>query len=246
MRSTNPAINRLSRLERTEERTASYFGIAVKSVFFVLLTLVSAVGSFALAMSLQSEGFFLFLLVGAPILALVCSLIASFVPATTPVTGSLYAIFMGAAVGLISGILDAAYSGIVFAALISTVVTFGLMTTLYATKIIRVGSFFKRFMISALLGIILAQLIIFIVSLFSPAISELFYGNNIFSILISAGMVIFAALFILIDLDRMTELVEAGVDKKHEWMASFGLLLTLIWLYMRFLQLFAKIAGRKK
>ncbi len=246
MRSTNPALNRLSHYERTQEETASYKGVAFKSIFFVALTIISAVLSFVLAIRWQSAGFYIFLVAGAPVLAFICSMVASFAPSTARISGSLYAVFMGAAVGFVSGILDAAYGGIVFAALVSTIAVFGVMTGLYAAGVIRAGGFFKRFMISALFGIILAQGVILIVSLFSPVLWELFYGNNIFSILVSAVMVVFAALFILLDLDRVTGMVEAGFDKKYEWSAAFGLLVTLIWLYMRFLQLFARIAGRKR
>ena len=243
-RSNNPALNRVSKLERTEENAATYKGITFKSLFFVALTIASAVLSFWLILQTESLGLLLFVVIGAPILALICSLIASFAPRTAHITGSLYAIFMGASVGLISGIFDAAYSGIIFAALISTVSVFGIMTALYASGVVRVGPFFRRFMISALLGIILANLVILLLGLVIPGLWDLFYGNGILSIGISAIMVVFASLFILLDLDRMTQIVEAGVDKKYEWSAAFGLLVTLIWLYMEFLRLFAKIAGR--
>lgn len=243
-RSNNPALRRVSTFERTDGEAATYKGIAFKALFFVALTIVSAVLSFWLILQTESFELLIFIVIGAPILALICSLVASFAPRTTHITGSLYAVFMGAAIGLISGILGAAYSGIVFAALISTACVFGIMTALYATGVIRVGSFFRRFMISALIGIVAAQLIILIVGLFSPAIWNLFYGNNIFSILVSAVMVVFASLFILMDLDRMTGIVEGGMDKRFEWSGAFGLLVTLIWLYMEFLRLFAKIAGR--
>ncbi|MCL2798276.1 MAG: Bax inhibitor-1/YccA family protein [Firmicutes bacterium] len=59
-------------------------------------------------------------------------------------------------------------------------------------------------------------------------------------------MVIIASLMILFDLNRMTEIVKGGLDKKYEWVASFGLLITLIWLYMEFLRLFVKIASRRR
>lgn len=245
-RSRNPALSRLSNFETAGEQGATYKGIAFKSLYFVALTIVSAVLSFVLIIRTESLGLLLFVVIGAPILALICSMIASFAPRTAHISGSLYAIFMGASVGLISGLFEAAYSGIIFTALFSTIAVFGVMTVLYATGVIRVGGFFKRFMISALIGIVFSQLIIFIISLFSPAISYLFYGNNLFSVLISCIMVVFASLFILMDLDRMTEIVRSGMDKKYEWMAAFGLLVTLIWLYMEFLRLFGKIASRKK
>ena len=245
-RSNNPALRRVSGFERTEGEAASYKGIALKALYYVALTIVSAIGCFALVMLTQSAGLFLFFAIGAPIIALICSLVATFKPLTAHISGSLYALFMGASVGLISGVIGGIASGIVFAALISTVSVFGIMTALYASGAVRVGPFFRRFMISALLGIILSQLVLFIVALIIPDVWEMFYGTSLLSIGISALMVLFASLMILLDLDRMTQIVTAGMDKRYEWIAAFGLLVTLIWLYMEFLRLFAKIAGRRR
>jgi uncharacterized YccA/Bax inhibitor family protein len=245
----NPAITKLSRYQSFSGERADYTGIALKALYFVVLTFVSAAAAFVLSYDLfQTAGsaVIMALLIGAPLLAFIFAMVASFKPLTTPVTGTLYAILQGLAMGFISLIIESAYSGVVFAALISTVSVLMIMLVLYSTGIIRVGAFFKKFMISALLGALAAQLIIFVISLFSPAISDLFYGTGNFSILISIIMVILASLMILFDLQRITETVESGLDKRYEWAAAFGLLVTIIWLYMEFLRLFAKIAARRK
>ena len=64
--------------------------------------------------------------------------------------------------------------------------------------------------------------------------------------LISVVMVVFAAFFILVDLSEITMLVDGKMDKKLEWNAAYGLSLTLIWLYLQFLRLFAIIFSRKR
>ena len=166
-------------------------------------------------------------------------------PATCPVSGSLYAIFEGFAVGALSALFDAVYSGIVLAALLSTFVTFGIMMVLYATGAIRVGSRFRSFMISALTAICVTQLLIFLVSIFFDEVYYIFYGNGIVGLLVSAAMVIFAAAFILIDLSDVTMLVDGRMEKKYEWRAAFGLSVTLIWLYMEFLRFFAIVFSRR-
>ncbi len=246
----NPAITRLSGYQSFSGQRAGYSGIALKALYFVVLTFVSAAAAFVLSYDLfqtESAGFVVMaLLIGAPLLAFIFAMIASFRPLTAPVTGTFYAILQGLAMGFISLIIESAYSGVVFAALISTVSVLMIMLVLYSTGIIRVGAFFRKFMISALLGALAAQLIIFVISLFSPAISDLFYGTGNFSILVSIIMVILASLMILFDLQRITETVEGGLDKRYEWAAAFGLLVTIIWLYMEFLRLFAKIAARRK
>ena len=241
----NPALNKLEKYSRTGDTVATYSGIALKSIYFALLVLVSAAFSFVFAVDIISSGSFMLVLIGAPILAFIFAMIASFAPMTTPYTGTFYAVFEGIAVGFISAIFESAYSGVVFAALVSTFAVFLLMLALYWTGVIRVGTFFKKFMFSALLGILFSQLIIFIIGLFSPAIFNLFYGNGTLSIVISIVMVVVASLMILIDLNRMTEIVKGGLDKRYEWVAAFGLLVTLVWLYIEFLKLFSKIASRR-
>lgn len=138
---------------------------------------------------------------------LIFGLVAAFVPSSCAVTGALYVFFEGFLVGSVSTLFDAIYSGIVFAALFSTFITFAVMLVLFATGIIRVGSRFRNFMISALLAICLTQLLMFVVSMFSTTAYNLFYGNGVIAMLISVVMVVFAAFFILVDL---SEIIHAG------------------------------------
>lgn len=240
----NPALKKLASYPRSGENVATYNGIALKSIYFVLLVLISAAFSFVFAVDIVASGSYMVVLIGALILAFIFAMIASFAPSTTPFTGTFYAVFEGIAVGFISLIIESAYSGVVFAALVSTFAVFLLMLVLYSTGVIRVGTFFKKFMFSALLGILFSQLIIFVIGMFSPAVYDLFYGTGTLSVIISIVMVIIASLMILIDLNRMTEIVKGGLDKRYEWVAAFGLLITLVWLYIEFLRLFSKISRR--
>ena len=249
---SNPALGRVQRLGATTETVdvASYGGIAGKSIYFVLLTFIAALTSFFGTVPLietGNSGVVVGLLIGSAIVSIVSAFVAMLAPGTTKIAGSVYAIFEGFLVGF-SSLMFAAlgFQGEVFAALFATISVFAVMMVLYATGIIRVGSGFKKFMVSALIGLVLVNLIMWISSLFSPALYVIFYGNGFFSIIISVIMVIFASLMILFDLNRMTEIVTAGLGKKYEWIAAFGLLLTLVWLYLEFLRLFAKIASRKK
>lgn len=245
--SNNPALNRLNSYANTGAVSATYGGVALKSIYFVLIVLISAAFSavFAFDFILTSEGAFYGVLIGAPLLAFIFGMAASIAPRTAPVTGSLYALFEGIFLGFISAVVDYAYSGVVLGALLSTVAVLLLMSVLYYTGVIRVGAFFKRFMMSALLGILFSQLIIFIIGIFSPAVYDAFYGNGALSITVSVIMVIVASLMILIDLDRITGIVQGGLDKRYEWVAAYGLTVTLVWLYVEFLRLFIKIASRR-
>lgn len=244
MRIGNPSITKLSKFERTEEQAASIKGIVIKAILFAMLTFVAALASYLLVLN-GFENIVIPMLIASPIVAIVCALVASFAPSTIPVSGSLYCVFQGFTIGFVSCVFELAYSGIIFAALISTVIVFTVMTVLFATGIIRVGGFFRKFMISALIGICASQLVIFLLSLFIPQIASTVYGNGFIGLIVSLIMVVFASLMILFDLDNIARIVGGGMDKKYEWMASFGLITTLIWLYVEFLRLFAILASRK-
>jgi uncharacterized YccA/Bax inhibitor family protein len=247
-RYNNPTIRRLNNYTHAVGESATYGGIAAKCLYFVFVTLAAAAASFILL----AEGVFigsstyLIILLGAPFVAFICSLIASFRPTATPVAGSLYALLQGITIGFVSFVYEAAYSGVIFTALISTVSVLIIMMVLYYTGIIRVGSFFRKFMISALLGVLFAQFIILIVSLFSPQVYMNVYGNSNLAIFVSIVMVILASLMILFNLQTINEVVENNLEKVYEWTAAFGLLITLIWLYLEFLRLFTRIASRNR
>jgi uncharacterized YccA/Bax inhibitor family protein len=247
-RSSNPTLGKLAQLNVDEvTEAATYGGIVMKSAYFVLLTFLAAAISYVFSYPLAETNpdLLVILLVVCAITAFISSFTAILARGTVKIAGSIYAVAEGLIVGFISAVVGLEYGGIVFAALMATFSVFGVMLFLYAKGIIRVGSFFKKFMISALIGAVVINLLMFVASLISPELYTVFYGNGIFSIGISIVMVILASLFILMDLKQMTEIVEAGLDKKYEWVASFSLLITLVWLYLEFLKLFLKFADRK-
>lgn len=242
----NPAITKLGRYQRTESPAATYRGVTFKSLYFGGLTLVAALVSFFATYNLQNEIIFVLVAI-APMVALISGLVAAFAPSTIPVTGTIYVLFEGLTLGFLSAVVNSVseYGGVVFMALLSTVVAFVGLAVLYGIGVIRVGAFFRKFMISALTAIVVSQLILFVISLFSPAISNMFYGNTLLSLLISIGMAIFATLMLLFDFSNMTIIVEQGMDKKYEWFGAFGLVTTLIWMYVQFLRLFMILASRR-
>jgi uncharacterized YccA/Bax inhibitor family protein len=229
---------------------ATYGGIAGKGILLVVMTFLSAVASFigsVLLIDSDNIGLLAGLLIGSIIVAAICGFVGVLIPSATKIAGPLYAVAEGLVVGFISLFCWAfGFGGEVFAALFSTIGVFLVMLFLYAKGIVKVGKGFKTFMLSALIAIIVVNLLMFLLSLTSPMLNEIFYGNGLFSIAISVIMVVFASLISLFDLNRMPEIVEGGLDKKFEWVAAFGLLITLVWLYLEFLKLFIKLANRRR
>ena len=116
------------------------------------------------------------------------------------------------------------------------------MLVLYNTGIIRVGTFFRRFMMSMLFGLIGASLLMLILVLFSGGFTGGLYTMYVGIVVVSC---IISALYLLIDFDNISNLVSAGAGKEYEWSLSLGLTVTIVWLYIELLRLVAIISRRK-
>ncbi|MCL2751766.1 MAG: Bax inhibitor-1/YccA family protein [Firmicutes bacterium] len=247
-RTSNPAMRGLRQAQtQGVETAATYGGVTVKALYFAGLTIAAAVFGAFLLFSADPQTVTVILIVSL-VVSLVFGLAAAFAPRTIPVTGSLYAAAQGILMGAISAIVGAVYGGVVLAALLSTAGVFGVMLLLYRTGVIKVTQKFKAVMVSALITVVLINLAVMLIWVItrSDVIFQMFYGNSGLSILISVVMVLLASLFILVDLSEIDMIVKNGLDKKYEWRAAYGLIITLIWLYMEFLRLFMKIASRRR
>ena len=115
----------------------------------------------------------------------------------------------------------------------------------YRSEIIKPTENFKLGLFAATGGIFLLYLISFVMSFFGSGISLLSSNNSsMLSIGLSFGIVIIAALNLVIDFDFIEEGSEKGAPKYMEWYGAFGLLVTLIWLYLELLRLLAKMKNR--
>ena len=115
----------------------------------------------------------------------------------------------------------------------------------YRANIIKATENFKLGVFAATGGIFLIYIVDFIMSFFGTGISVLNIQNSsTFSILFSLGIVVIASLNLVIDFDFIEEGAEKGAPKYMEWYGAFGLLVTLVWLYLEILRMLAKIRGR--
>lgn len=176
-----------------------------------------------------------------PILAgLGVAILTVFKPNLARFTSPVYALLQGTFLGAISAVYNAAYDGIVLQAVLCTVGVFMVMLFLYATRIIKVTKKLVIAVVAATMGVFLTYLVTWIWSLFSngtPAIYEAGALGIGFSVLV-VGI---AAFNLLLDFDFIERGTEAGLPKGMEWYAAFGLLVTLIWLYIEILRLLSKL-----
>lgn len=178
------------------------------------------------------------------LLALFALLIVTMIkPPWVRVTGPLYAVAEGVLVGAISSIYASLYDGIVFQAILATMAVFAAMLFLYATRIIKVTAKLRSTIILATVGIAVFYVASIVLSLFGVDIPFI-WESGLLGIGISAFIVIVAAFNLLLDFDLIENGVKNGAPGWMSWFAAFGLMVTVVWLYLELLRLIALISGR--
>lgn len=243
----NVVFSRAQNLERVSGQVATIQGVGSKTILLVLITLISALATMFILGPLKVLSAYLIIW----IITFVLLMIMSFNPTAARVLAIPYAILEGMTVGAISGVVAIAIpdAGLLIPglALSITMTIFLGASVLYATGVIRVSGFFRRFMYTLLLGVVITSLVVMIAGFFNSQIYELFYGvNSGIALLISIIMVIISSLYVVISLDNATMIVDAGMDKTFEWYAAFGILLNIIWLYYEVLRLLIILSQRDR
>ena len=178
--------------------------------------------------------------IGGFVVALVTMFKRTWAPYTTP----LYAGLEGLALGGISFLFEQSYPGIVAQAVFLTFGTLGALLLAYRSGLIRATENFKLGVVAATGGIAVVYLLSFVLGFFGINI-PLIHSTGTFGILFSLFVVVIAALNLVLDFDFIEEGAERGAPKYMEWYGAFGLLVTLVWLYLEILRLLAKLQSRR-
>lgn len=244
MRSSNPFYRGLRRGEAVYEAgyaVATYKGVGLKIGYFLLLSILSGVGAFAL-LNFNPE-LLATLLYPALIISVIMPLIAFFFPKSTAITGSIYCVAEGLLLGTITVFLEQLMPGLFAAALLTTLAIVGVIAVIYLTGLVKVTNAFVRIVMMVTFSLLLAYLAMWIFSLIFPNIFAAVFSNFWISLLISFLLVAVACFYLLLDMRVIRDTVEAEAPKYLEWRAAFGLVFTTLWLYFRVLLLIATIAG---
>ncbi len=177
------------------------------------------------------------------IVGLGAALVSIFLPAWARISAPVYAAAQGLALGGISVLYEQRLHGIVFQAIALTLGVLAAMLVLYRTGIIKVTERFRMIVFAATGGIALFYLVTMVLSFFHISM-PLVFGNGTFSIVFSVVVVGIAAANLALDFDFIARGAEHGAPKFMEWYAAFGLMVTLIWLYLEILRLLAKLQRR--
>jgi len=210
----------------------------------ILMVLVVAAASFTWRMYFTGAGdAVLPWTFGGAIAGFVIALVTAFKKEWSPVTSPLYAVCEGLFIGGFSSLLEARFPGIVLQAVMLTFGTLAALLGAYKTGLIVASDKFKRGVIAATGGIMLVYVATLILGFFHVQIPFI-YGSSLVGIGFSIFVVIIAALNLVLDFDFIEQGAQCGAPKYLEWYAAFGLLVTLVWLYLEILRLLVKLNRR--
>lgn len=168
-----------------------------------------------------------------------------FKPHLAKFVAPVYAIAQGFFVGAISRMYETFYDGIVVQAAGATIAVFATMLVLYRTRIIKVTNRFRRIVVTATIGVMLFYGVTLLIRLFAGPDSVSFLASpSLLGIAFSIFVAGLAAFNLALDFDFIERGAEQGLEKNFEWYAAFGLLVTIIWLYLELLRLLAKLRER--
>lgn len=242
MRTANPALNdNVFTVEGTYDNVMTLQGTVIKTAFLLMLTVAGA--AFAWIQVGSNPQAAVLYLIGGSLVGFVLALVTIFYKTAAPYTSPFYALAEGLALGALSSIFEANYPGIVPQAV---GLTFGTLATLlmaYSSGLIRATENFKLGVVAATGAICLVYLVSIVLNLFGSGIPYI-HGSGWIGIGFSLFVVVIAALNLVLDFDFIENGVESGAPKYMEWYAAFGLMVTLIWLYVEILRLLSKLRGR--
>jgi uncharacterized YccA/Bax inhibitor family protein len=181
--------------------------------------------------------------IGGLLVGLVCAIVLAFKPNLAKILGPIYAVAEGLFVGAISRAYETYYDGIVVQAAGATIAVVGVMLALYGLRIIKVTDRFRRIVIGATLGVAVFYGISLLMSLFGATPTFLSSSSALgigFSFLV-AGL---AAFNLALDFDFIERGAKERLPESVEWYAAFGVLVTVVWLYLEILRLLAKLRDR--
>jgi uncharacterized YccA/Bax inhibitor family protein len=246
MRSSNPVLNNnfWSNLAGTERMTVE--GSMQKTGYLLGVTVLSALVSAVLCLNAINNGdggFLVSLLwMGGMVGGLVIALLLMFIRPNNPATlMTMYALFEGAFIGAFSVVFESMYEGIVFQAAFGTVGITATMYLMYASRVIRPTPMFNKVVGGLVVSIMFLYLTSFILSLVSGYSVPFLHSTGPIGIGVTLFILVVASLTLISDFGFIESGSRQGAPKNMEWYAAFGILMSLIWIYIEMVRLLWKL-----
>lgn len=223
------------------EAAASYGGIALKSLWFWLLCAAGIAAYYLFPI----ERIPVEVMLGGAGLAIICPILTYLFPSAAPVTGSIYSVLLGFILPFVCTTYAAEYSSLIYIAVGITALVFFAALLLYRSGIVKVNRKFRGVFLTLLLASAVGSGVVFISSFFTNTLTKIFWGNSDLAMIVAAVSLLLAAINLVFEFDFATNLVQQGMQKRYEWTAAYGLFMTVILIFLRVLELLAKIMSRK-
>lgn len=244
-RTANPALSGETFAKETAKQASSTAsdevmtvdGTVWRTLFLLILLLFPAIYTWSLVSTGISVTPYLW---GGAIGGLVVAVVTIFKKSWSPYTAPLYALLEGLVLGALSGLFEGQFQGITLQAVGLTFGTLFLLLTAYLAGWIQVTEKFKSGVMIATGSVALVYGLSIIVNLFGGSVPYI-HGSGIIGIGFSLVVVGIAAMNLLLDFEFINEGSQQQAPKYMEWFAAFGLIVTLVWLYIEMLRLLAKI-----
>lgn len=248
MRTSNPVLARFAQAARDTVASSDSGTMTVAGTAGKALLLLAVLG-FSAALTWQQVASGNVGLLGPAMLVgglggFVFAMIASFRPQTARWSAPIYASLEGIFLGAISALYNVQFKGLPQQAVLLTIGVAAGVFALYRFRILQATAGFRRMLFGAMIGIMLFYLGSMILSLFHVNIGY-FTSNGPLAIGINLLIAGVAALNLVLDFDRIEQGSQMGAPKAMEWFAAFGLVVTLIWLYLELLRLLSRLQGRR-
>ena len=205
-----------------------------------LFAILVVVGALAWSANL-GQGALLIGFLGGFVLAMIISFSKSIKPGLVVA----YAALEGLALGTLSHFYESLYPGIVSQAVIGTIAAFAGVLFMYRSGRLRATPQFTRAIMGAAIGYFILGLVSLIASFFGVGKGYGFYGVSGLGLLLAVAGVALASFFLVLDFDQIEKGVAAGVPEKESWRASFGLMVTIVWIYLEVIRLLSILRNNR-
>lgn len=256
VRSANPALNdktfdysKFDSMDTANHEVMTLEGTVNKSMILLFLLLTTSLFTWNMVYSPLPDiipygtNNVMVYAIGGAIGGLIFGIITAFKPAWSPITAPIYALLEGLFLGAISAIFEMQYPGIVIQAVSLTFGTFLALLFAYKSGIIKATENFKLGVVAATGGIALIYIASMVMGMFGIQI-PMIHESGMMGIGFSLFVIVIAALNLVLDFDFIENGAEKNMPKYMEWYGAFGLIVTLIWLYIEFLRLLSKLNSR--
>ncbi|MGB2642378.1 MAG: Bax inhibitor-1/YccA family protein [Candidatus Acidiferrum sp.] len=244
LRTSNPALNeKVFQGQVALGDAMTLQGTVNKTGLLLLCVVATAAWTWGLAHSNVPEAALPWM-IGGLIGGFVVALVTIFKRTWAPVTAPMYALLEGLALGGISAMFEKMYPGVAIQAVGLTFGTLFVMLLAYKTGAIKATQGFKLGVIAATGGIVVLYVVEMVLGMFFHVQVPAINGSGPWGIAFSLFVVVIAALNLVLDFDMIETGVRGGAPKYMEWYGAFGLMVTLIWLYLEILRLLGKARRR--